>query len=90
MSGIVVLITASLLIFCRYKLKWCGNVLGIRGIFTGWRSYEWEDVKTVTGYRDSWTLEMCDGRTFHGSGWNAGAQEFLELIREKTGIVLPG
>jgi hypothetical protein len=71
------------------KLQWRESEIGVRGIFRRMRRYEWNEIKLLWGTHRSWCLEMADGSKFRGNDWTTGAQEFLEVIREKKGIVLP-
>jgi hypothetical protein len=71
------------------RLTWTGGALSLRSVFQKVKWYEWDDCKGIAGSQHTWKLEMTDGRRFRGNDWSNGAAEFLDVVRARTGIVLP-
>jgi hypothetical protein len=87
--GIAVFYVVAVLAVWWQKLVWKDEVVRVRSIFRKMKNYAWNDIKNVRGSCRSWVVRMDDGRKFRGNDWTNGAREFLELIRERTGVVLP-
>jgi hypothetical protein len=87
-AGAGVFYVVAILAVWWQKLVWKDDAIGVRSFFRKMKWYRWDDVKLVRGSRQSWVVQMTDGRKFRGNDWTNGAQEFLALLPEKTRAVL--